>query len=239
MSFPQAVKEEALVACARHCCICHKFCGTKMELHHIRQKAEGGEDTFDNCIPVCFDCHADMTSYDFKHPKGTKYTQNELRLHRDAWYKKVQSSSATVTLPEHLEVDRRTFLRLTELLPWNGSIQFVRYNSFAGVSFRDREISELRAFAYACEDPSFEFLDADLEGIRATLYAYIEEFLTAVAYSTFPVQGTTDSYSVPKEWRYKQPKEFNEAVERIHSATAGITESYDSLIRLGRRKLAL
>ena len=32
MSFPQAVSDEALVKCGR-CCICHKFCETKIELH--------------------------------------------------------------------------------------------------------------------------------------------------------------------------------------------------------------
>ena len=40
-------------------------------------------------IPVCFDCHSDMRSYDFKHPKGSKYTPDELRQHRDRWYEKV------------------------------------------------------------------------------------------------------------------------------------------------------
>ena len=60
MGFPERVATEALVLCGRSCCICHKFCGTKIELHHIKQKAYGGDDTLDNCIPVCFDCHADM-----------------------------------------------------------------------------------------------------------------------------------------------------------------------------------
>ena len=45
-----------------------------MELHHIRQKADGGEDTFENCIPLCFDCHADMRKGDPKHPKGKRYS---------------------------------------------------------------------------------------------------------------------------------------------------------------------
>lgn len=57
-----------------------------MELHHIDQVAEGGADTFANCIPLCLDCHADMRSYDSAHPKGTKYTPGELRAHRDQWY---------------------------------------------------------------------------------------------------------------------------------------------------------
>lgn len=50
MRFPKSVAIQALVACGRCCCICHKFCGINIELHHIQQKADGGPDTFDNCI---------------------------------------------------------------------------------------------------------------------------------------------------------------------------------------------
>jgi len=86
MAFPQSVADRALAACGRCCCICHKFCGVKMELHHIHQHADGGEDTFENCIPLCFDCHAEMGKGDPHHPKGKRYSEQELRLHRDNWY---------------------------------------------------------------------------------------------------------------------------------------------------------
>lgn len=86
MPFSPDVKEDALVACGRCCCICHKFCGTKIEVHHIREESEGGDNSLGNAIPVCFDCHADMRSYDFKHPKGNKYSESELIRHRDIWY---------------------------------------------------------------------------------------------------------------------------------------------------------
>jgi len=79
MPFPPDLKEDALVACGRCCCICHKFCGTKIEVHHIREESEGGDNSAGNAIPVCFDCHADMRSYDHKHPKGNKYGESELR----------------------------------------------------------------------------------------------------------------------------------------------------------------
>lgn len=59
MSFPQKVKEDVFVASQRHCCLCHKFCGVKIEIHHIVLASEGGRDTFDNAIALCFDCHAD------------------------------------------------------------------------------------------------------------------------------------------------------------------------------------
>ena len=54
MGFPKSVEDQALAACARRCCICQKFCGKKMELHHIKQRAYDGEDSFENCIPLSF-----------------------------------------------------------------------------------------------------------------------------------------------------------------------------------------
>ena len=59
MAFSEDIKIKAMVACGRRCCICHKFCGNNMELHHIKARADGGEDIFQNAIPLCFDCHAD------------------------------------------------------------------------------------------------------------------------------------------------------------------------------------
>ncbi len=92
MAFSKEVQVAALVACGRCCCLCHKFCGPKMELHHIIQKANGGDDSFENCIPLCFECHADMGKRDPHHPKGKGYSPEELRMHRDNWYHRKQAS---------------------------------------------------------------------------------------------------------------------------------------------------
>ncbi len=91
MPFSEKIKNAAMVACGRSCCICHKFCGTKMEVHHIVAQYEGGTDDYDNAIPLCFDCHAEVKAYNEKHPKGIKYTAKELRAHRDNWYAAVKS----------------------------------------------------------------------------------------------------------------------------------------------------
>lgn len=91
--WPVKVKEEALVACARRCCVCHRFCGRNMELHHIKMESKGGESTDKNCIPLCFDCHAEAGHYNSAHPKGTKYSSAELRKHRDRWYKAIKELS--------------------------------------------------------------------------------------------------------------------------------------------------
>lgn len=83
MPFPSYVKEDTLVASGRHCCPCHRFCGTKIEVHHIRLENEGGENILENAIPLCFNCHADMTSYDAKHPKDTRRPFLTTRLARE------------------------------------------------------------------------------------------------------------------------------------------------------------
>lgn len=91
MPFSTTVYNKAMVACGRCCCICHRFVGKHIELHHIKQEADGGPNTFDNAIPLCLDCHADMGKTDPHHPKGRNYTSEELRGHRDHWYEIVKA----------------------------------------------------------------------------------------------------------------------------------------------------
>ena len=91
MGFPSSVRNEVLVKCKRHCCLCGKYVGMNMELHHIKQKADGGNDTEDNCIPLCFRCHAEVRSYNPHHPKGLKYSEEELKQRRDQIYNYVKN----------------------------------------------------------------------------------------------------------------------------------------------------
>lgn len=98
MAFQRNVVEELLVSCHRYCCVCHKFCGSKIEIHHIVPRSEGGEDTFENAIALCFDCHAEIGAYNPKHPKGRKFSPSELRRHRDQWLKLCSSISPFRTI---------------------------------------------------------------------------------------------------------------------------------------------
>src|SRR5437016_6450420 len=90
---------ELLAACHRRCCICHRFCGVKIETDHIRPSANGGSDDIDNAIPVCFDCHAEIHSYNDQHPRGRKFLPAELRMHRDQWLEICRSNPATLLSP--------------------------------------------------------------------------------------------------------------------------------------------
>jgi len=90
MGFSPKIKIDSLVASARHCCVCRKFKGIKIEVHHIIQEADGGLNEYENAIPLCLDCHADAGHYNPRHPKGTKFSKEELRKQRDAWYQIVK-----------------------------------------------------------------------------------------------------------------------------------------------------
>ena len=50
-----------------------------MEIDHIDQAADDGGNNRENAIPVCFDCHAEIHSYNPRHPKGRKFTAEETR----------------------------------------------------------------------------------------------------------------------------------------------------------------
>ena len=75
---------------ARHCCVCRRYKGVKVEVHHIVSQSNRGSDDSDNAIALCFDCHADAGHYNLKHPRGTKFSAGELRLARDEWHEHVQ-----------------------------------------------------------------------------------------------------------------------------------------------------
>jgi hypothetical protein len=82
MAFPEAAVAQLLADCKRHCCVCFRWCGSKMHLHHIIPRAQDGPDVIDNAIPVCLDCHAEIES---RGNMGRQFSQAELREHKRRW----------------------------------------------------------------------------------------------------------------------------------------------------------
>jgi hypothetical protein len=98
MPFSSVVQEEALVRSRRCCCLCHKFAGLYVNVHHIEQEAKSGSNELDNAIVFCFDCHAQAGHYNLDHPLGKKFQPSELRRHRNEWWTYVAQNPA-VPLP--------------------------------------------------------------------------------------------------------------------------------------------
>lgn len=238
MAFPPGVKEDALVACSRCCSICHKFCGTKIEVHHIQEVSEGGDNSADNAIPLCFDCHADMRSYDYNHPKGNKYSQPELKRHRDNWYDKIRGNIGVADRQAVVETDKRVYEIVVSVLPWNGSIDFIRTNNFAGFPFQESRLDDLYEFEYHCKNPAFEFIDPDLESLRASLLEFINSFTLIVSTQT-SYTSNVEWRSVPSDWADEQPELFHKVVTEIHATAKKIVETYATLVKTATRKLGI
>ncbi len=85
--------------------MCHRFCGVKMELHHVEHKADGGSDDIENAIPLCFECHAEVNHYNDAHPRGRKFTKIELLAHKKQWLETCSKHpEALISAPRDVDV---------------------------------------------------------------------------------------------------------------------------------------
>ena len=127
MGFSAKIRERALLACARRCCVCHRFKGVNIEVHHIVPAAKGGSDNWENAIPLCFDCHSAAGHYNADHSKGTKYSPEELRGHREKLYANVADGrvpAADAAAIAGVHVRRLVFLSYTQAREMlNGTLQ--------------------------------------------------------------------------------------------------------------------
>lgn len=236
-SFPAEVKTKALVACKRFCCLCERPSGIKMHCHHINPASRGGPDTFENCIPLCLNCHAEVEAYNDKHPMGNKFRPEELKQRRDTWYKAVAVGPMIVQQTGIVEADRATFADLQACLPSTGSIQFIREFSF-GFSLREDFLKDLESFAYERRGPEHEFLNEELEAQRKHLRAKIGTLLVLIGTNMGPLKHNLGFLEVPSELELRDAKAYFKAVEALGKAADEVCEAYDSLVRLCRKSLA-
>jgi hypothetical protein len=82
--------DRMMVRCGRRCCICRRFRPTKLQVHHIIERSEGGSDDEDNLIVTCFSCHSDVHT---KVPFARRFSVDELKGHRDAVIKMVEAGT--------------------------------------------------------------------------------------------------------------------------------------------------
>ncbi len=121
MPFNRDEVSKLLADCQRRCCICRRFCGVKIETDHIVPAEEGGQDDIGNAIPVCFECHAEIHTYNDKHPRGRKYTPEELRLHKEQWLRLCREQPE-LTLPSRRDDDVGPLQALIDELAYNSQV---------------------------------------------------------------------------------------------------------------------
>ena len=99
MAFDREQVADLLAKCHRRCCICHRFCGFKMETDHIKPTGEDGTDDINNALPVCFECHSEIHCYNTAHPRGRRFTERELRTHKEQWLKICENNPEIFSQP--------------------------------------------------------------------------------------------------------------------------------------------
>lgn len=203
MDFSQNVRDEALVACGRCCCICHKFCGTKINLHHIVQIADGGNNSFDNCIPLCLDCHEDMGKADPRHSTGKHYSHSELRMHRDNWYASVNNGLGNVHSPV-CDDDKNLYCKINSI--FTTDIQYIlHHHDFREIIPSDL-VPAINNLCHLEENLDTEFINIELEKLRGTLFDSAQSFRNYLAKDTFYRLIGEQEYLVPRLWLLKEGK---------------------------------
>jgi hypothetical protein len=160
----------------------------------------------------------------------------------------------------HLELDRHLFLKIREILPSQSMID-VRECDYGGAFPREMH-KDLHNFVYFCKTPECEFIDADMERLRAALYESINQFLRKIGVYTFPEHmdpmwnriprdpyGDLESIQIltpmakDEEDFNKRMKEQSERVIRyaqeLNDSATESWKAFEEFIRQGRRRLAV
>jgi hypothetical protein len=125
------------------------------------------------------------------------------------------------------------------VLPWSGSIRFLKSHNFSGFSFKSDRLDDLLAFIDKCENPMFEFVDTDLEGLKVRLREACLEFYEFCSLNTFPLDRDSSRQTVPSEWYFADFQRFEKVVDGLHKKARSVVIAYNALVRLGVRKLGV
>jgi hypothetical protein len=211
--FPKTQVLELLVKCHRRCCICHRFCGVKIEVDHIIPRTEDGSDTIDNAIPVCFECHAEIHSYNDNHPRGRKFRPEELRMHKEQWLN-ICKNRPDIFTEAARESDVGPLQALIDELDFNAYIAKYSSPGDVGCLFGDDQ------FRRATKEGSISILDEELRVLILEAYRVMRRANQLIEGSLS--HGRTSAlYSEYMGW----------AREVIKEAYPKIEESRDSLLK--------
>ncbi|TAJ97573.1 HNH endonuclease [bacterium] len=136
-----------------------------MEIDHIVQKDDGGPDTYDNAITVCFDCHAEIHHYNPAHPKGRRFRPDELKAHRDQWLSCCAANPAALA----------SFVPPAEGGALERLLNELMFNEHLSGVGRTAAVFEVGQFRRAIGDGTFGWLKAEQASAVYSAYALISE----------------------------------------------------------------
>jgi HNH endonuclease len=135
----------------------------KIETDHIVPRSEGGSDSIDNAIPVCFECHAEIHSYNDKHPRGRKFLPDELRGHKEQWLE-VCKRMPEIFINAARDSDVGPIHGLIDELEFNSHVSKHASPGDVGCAFHDDQ------FRKATQEGSIAILSEDLKMLVLEAY---------------------------------------------------------------------
>jgi hypothetical protein len=213
MAFPDGEATKLLAACHRRCCVCHRFCGVKMELDHMVPAAEDGPDTIDNAIPLCFECHAEVHAYNDQHPRGRKFKPEELRLHKQQWLELCKASAQFLaSVPSRTDVG-----------PIQALVDELEFNRAVAASAED--VPRLYTSANFA---THQFQRAISEGILSLLEPELKQLLIE-AYKVMTRANTQIDAIAPARSGEAFNHALNNARDRLRDAQGPVVAALDRL----------
>jgi hypothetical protein len=236
---PLAVETAVLANSARRCALLFYLKGDLREklgqIGHLDGNPNNSAE--DNLAFMCLKHHS---LFDSKTSQHKNYTMPEVKAARAKLYDLVSHgnhlSPATAQPYLQAEVDKKILRDLLEIMPSNGSISFVRDFNFAD-SFDRKQLKDIEFFLNRRDGPEHEFLDSELEMARKRFHKKCDALMEVLSLNTWRTEQGFQS--VPDEWEWENPKRLAETLRMFKTARKAVCSTYDGLVRLARKKLAV
>jgi hypothetical protein len=234
------VETAVLAHSARRCTLCFHLKGDLTEkmgqIAHLDR--DPSNRSKNNLAWMCLEHH---TIYDSKASQHKNYTNREVKAARAKLYALVadgQHLTAAAALPYRQdEADKNTLREFLKTVPSNGSIRYLR-DFFGGSYLREDRIEDIERFLHERSGPDHEFLDSELESARQRFRNSCLAFDSAVGTETQPT-NTLGCFAIPSDWEFDNPKRYHQALRAMNKTAQSVCRTYDKLVRLARKKLAI
>ena len=152
-----------------------------------------------------------------------------------------KSTLSAARLGVGIETDRQTLAKLVDLMSKTRSIDFLREHHFRE-PFRWSSLDGIQE-ALRRSGPEHEFIDPELEQLRADFQTACSAFMNYAANNTFVVSfegGKPEGvrHKIPKDWKTDDPERLCRTVNELHTGAENLRSAYDKLVRAARKKLA-
>jgi len=135
-----------------------------------------------------------------------------------------------------IEHDKKVLKKILEVLPSNGSIQFIREFDFGG-SFHIEKLYDIDNFVSISKRPEYTFLNKDVEENRLSLLTSINKFSSFVGLNTFPInKGEPWVNKIIPSHFLDDPNDYHQVHNEINKLADNVSCCFDNLISSANKK---